>query len=66
MTLCEFQVRTFNACGTDEYLDEVAAYFDRMLELGWQLIDGERDVCGGWWRVWLYLEPRVNGQRSPL
>jgi hypothetical protein len=66
MTLCEFQVKAFNARGDDEYLDEVASYLDRLLESGWELIDRERDQCPGWWRVWLYLEsePRATRQHS--
>ena len=66
MTVCEFQVKSFNARGDDEYLDDVAAYLDGMLESGWELIDRERDQCPGWWRVWLYLEPRATRQHSPL
>jgi hypothetical protein len=66
MTVCEFQVKSFNARGSDEYLDEVAEYLDRMLDAGWELIDRERDRCHGWWRVWLYLEPRATRQHSPL
>ncbi len=66
MTVCEFQVKSFNARGDDEYLDELAAYLDRMLESGWELIDRERDGRSGWWRVWLYLEPRATREHSPL
>jgi hypothetical protein len=62
MTVCEFQVENFNACGNDDYLYDFAAYLDRMFESGWELMDSERDTCrGGWWRVWLYREksPRL-------
>jgi hypothetical protein len=57
MTVCEFQVESFNARGNDDYLYDFAAYLDRMFASGWEVMDREQDRCrGGWWRLWLYRE----------
>jgi hypothetical protein len=68
MTVCEFQVESFNARGNNDYLYDFAAYLDRMFESGWEVMDREQDPCrGGWWRLWLYRERcPLTWKRSPL
>jgi len=69
VTLCEFRYESFNARGSGEHLDRVAARLDDLLGARWVLADAKRDAAGGgWWRICLYREtgPRrmkVDGAR---
>lgn len=57
ITLCEFQARSFNARGSDDYLNAFAACLDQMFQSGWEVMEANRDsVRGGWWKLWLYKE----------
>jgi hypothetical protein len=57
VTLCEFRYESFDARGSGEHLDRVAALLDDLLEARWVLTDATRDAAGGgWWRICLYRE----------
>ena len=68
LTLCEFQFESFDALGSDEYLDEFAARLDDFFNAGWKLSGAARDSASrGVWRVSLSRDadpPRGEISRS--
>ncbi len=55
MTVCEYQLESFNAYGDGAYLDRFAERLDVFYASGWKLIESKRDSNRkGWWRVELF------------